>query len=94
MKKSLFILSLLFIIASCKVPNYAIGMSENEFTASQKYNLTLVEASRGRAIYKRAVESDGKTVTANMYYYFVDGKLVRMERVENNPDIIIEQRKS
>lgn len=94
MKRSLIILSFLFIIASCKVPNYAIGMGEKEFTASQKYNLDLVEASRGRSVYKRAVETDGKRVIANMYYYFADGKLVRMERVESPPDVVIEQRKS
>jgi len=96
MKKSLAILFLSVILASCAVKQYTIGMSETEFTASQKYNLSLVEATQGRSVYKRVVEVDAQRVVANMYYYFKDGHLVRMERVEEPKPavVVVEKAKS
>jgi hypothetical protein len=89
MKKSFAILFLTVILASCAVKQYAIGMSETEFTASQKYNLSLVEATQGRSVYKRVVEVDAQRVVANMYYYFKNGRLVRMERVEEPKPAVV-----
>jgi len=67
-------------------------MTEAEFTASQKYNLSLVEATQNHTVYKRMVEADGQRVIANMYYYFKDGRLVRMERVEEPKPIVVVQK--
>ncbi|WDF75753.1 hypothetical protein PQ469_17855 [Mucilaginibacter sp. KACC 22773] len=96
MKKSFAILFMSVILASCAVKQYTIGMSETEFTASQKYNLSLVEATQGRSVYKRVVEADAQRVVANMYYYFKDGRLVRMERVEEPKPavVVVEKAKS
>ncbi|AYL94194.1 hypothetical protein [Mucilaginibacter celer] len=100
MKRSIIILSLLFIITSCAalknggVPQYTLGMSEQDFTASQRFNLSLVEATPGHTIYKRTVEVDAQRVVASMYYYFDDGKLVRMRRVEEpKPIVVVEQKR-
>ncbi|NHA04182.1 hypothetical protein G7092_10270 [Mucilaginibacter sp. HC2] len=97
MKQSFIILSILFIITGCaaqKLP-YTIGMSEADFNAN-KSRIDLVEATAKRTIYKRDIEYDnrpGGTMkpTASMYYYFVEGKLVRMERVEivQQPAVVI-----
>jgi uncharacterized lipoprotein YajG len=90
MKKLFAILLLSFILSGCAVKQYTIGMSETEFTASQKYNLSLVEATQGRSVYKRVVEADAQRVVANMYYYFKEGRLVRIERVEEpKPAIVV-----
>jgi uncharacterized protein YcfL len=92
MKKLFAILLLSFALSGCAVKQYTIGMSETEFTASQKYNLSLVEATQGRSVYKRVVEADAQRqrVVANMYYYFKEGRLVRMERVEEpKPAIVV-----
>ncbi len=96
MKKTFAILFLSFILFGCAVKQYTIGMSEAEFTASQKYNLSLVEATQNRSVYKRIVEADGQRVIANMYYYFKDGHLVRMERVEEHKPavVVVEKAKS
>jgi hypothetical protein len=96
MKKSFAILFLSVILVSCAVKQYTIGMSETEFTASQKYNLRLFEATQGRSVYKRVVEADAQRVVANMYYYFKDGRLVRMERVEEPKltVVVVEKAKS
>jgi hypothetical protein len=91
MKQSLIILSILFILTGCaaqKFP-YTIGMSEADFNAN-KSRIQLVEATAKRSVYKRDIEYDnapGGTMKpiASMYYYFVEGKLVRMERVEVQP---------
>lgn len=95
MKKSFTILFLILIITGCAVKHYALGMSEAEFTASQKYNLTLVETTSGRSVYKRIEQMDGQRVVANMYYYFKDGRLVRTERVEEpTPTVVIVEKRN
>lgn len=38
------------------------------------------------------VEADGQRIIANMYYYFKDGRLVRMERVEEPKPIVVVQK--
>jgi len=93
MKRSLIILSVLFIITSCKAPLYTLGMSEKDFT-THKFLLQLVEATPQRTVYKRTLElDDHQREIASMYYYFEDGKLVRMQRVERQPDVIVEHTK-
>jgi hypothetical protein len=93
MKKAFFILSFLFVITSCKIPVYTIGMTEAQFTSQHKLNLQLVEATARRSVYKRAVSADDNGNFTVMYYYFVDGKLVRMQQDERRPDVIIEHTK-
>ncbi len=93
MKKAFLILSLASVLAGCKVPVYTIGMTETEFTAKQKLNLQLVEATAHRSVYKRAIDFDDKGKQIFMYYYFSDGKLVRMKEDERRPDVVIEQKK-
>jgi uncharacterized protein YcfL len=100
MKRSFIIITLLFVITSCSVlqnggvPQYALGMSEKDFTASQRFNLSLIEATQGHSIYKRTVEADAQRVIANMYYYFDNGKLVRMRRVEEPKPVVVVEQKS
>lgn len=95
MQKLLVILYLLFIITGCAalknggVIDYPIGMSEKDFTASQRINLDLVEATQGHSVYKRRVGFVGEHGIAYMYYYFDDGKLVRMRRWEEPDPVVI-----
>jgi hypothetical protein len=88
MKRSFIILSLLFIIVSCKVPVYSLGMTENEFTAHHKLATDLVEKSPQRTVYKRG--STGFVAQPTMYYYFVNGKLVRIDEGERKPYVVVE----
>lgn len=84
MKRSFIALSLLFIITSCSAPKYVIGMNETDFNAS-KPKTVVVEATRRNTVYKRYLQLEAAT----MYYYFVDGKLERVERVDNQPDAVV-----
>ena len=88
--KKLPILSLLllFFMAGCKTPVYSLGMSENEFTAHYKGVTTLVEKSAERTVYRR--ESTSMIPKPTMYYYFVNGKLVRIDEGERKPYVIVE----
>lgn len=93
MKKVFFILSLASVLAGCKIPVYTIGMTEAEFTGQHKLNLELVEATAHHSVYKRANSVDDKGNQTYMYYYFADGKLVRMQEDEHRADVIIEHKK-
>jgi hypothetical protein len=76
MKKLLLILLLPLAMASCKTPTYTIGMTEAEFTLQKKARTALVERTAHRVVYKRY---SGQIC---QYFYFVDGKLVRIAASE------------
>jgi hypothetical protein len=82
MKKLLLILLLPLAMASCKTPTYTIGMTEAEFTLHQKVLTTLVEKTTHRAIYKRLTSQDANGYQTFQYFYFTDGKLVRIAASE------------
>ncbi|TSD66424.1 hypothetical protein FFF34_003200 [Inquilinus sp. KBS0705] len=91
MKKLLFLILLSVVIFSgCKLPSYTIGMNETQFKSQNKWTANLVEASAERTVYRIPdTAMPGQPVTY-MYYYFVDGKLVRIDQGERQPTVIIE----
>jgi major membrane immunogen (membrane-anchored lipoprotein) len=98
MKKIFIIASLsLLIISGCSTTKnaqrYTIGMSEQEFK-THKFLLELVEQTAERSVYRRldSYSQDQKT-SDYMYYYFKDGKLVRIQRITEVPTIIVEHTK-
>ena len=89
--KKLPILSLLLLlfITSCKTPVYTLGMSEDEFTAHHKAATDLVEKSAQRTVYRR--ENRTFIPKPTQYFYFVDGKLVRIDEGERKPYVVLSQ---
>jgi len=80
MKKLLLILLLPLAMASCKTYNYTtnIGMTEAEFTQQKKTRTSLIEKTAHRTTYKRVSGWDGERFRNSQYFYFIDGKLVRI----------------
>ena len=93
MKKLLFFgLLSISIITGCKTQIYSIGTSEAEFKAHTKGHLTLVEQTERTTVYRKYyVSLGGLNDDDGMYYYFTDGKLVRMDRTGPNANVIIQQ---
>ncbi len=90
MKKLLPILLLAAFIAGCKLPTYTLGMTESQFKSQNKWTANLVEASAERTVYRIPDNAlPGQPVTY-MYYYFVDGKLTRIDQGERQPTVVIE----
>ena len=89
MKKLTTILFALFILSGCKVPVYTIGMTETEFKAHNRM-ADVVELTPHRTVYKKPDHFDEKNRMHYKYFYFEDGKLVRLDEGERKPDIIIE----
>jgi hypothetical protein len=81
-------LLLLFFMASCKTPIYSLGTSETEFTAHHKGATTLVEKSAERTVYRRSARTFSSD--PDYYYYFVNGKLTRIDEGERKPYVIVE----
>ncbi len=75
------------ILSGCKAPVYTIGMAEADFRAHHKFAV-ISEATAGRTVYKDESYNDFKGNVHYQYFYFVDGRLVRIE--ERQPDIIVE----
>ncbi|WP_183566458.1 hypothetical protein [Mucilaginibacter sp. SP1R1] len=66
-------------------------MTESEFTAHHKWATDLVEKSAERTVYKRGSTSVVSFVAQpTYYYYFVDGKLVRIDEGERKPYVIVD----
>lgn len=91
MKNLFFVLVLLSVIMSCAtlkknygIPDYQLGMKEQEFTESHKNNLVTIEATKGYTVYRRVTGFDSYT-----YYYFDDGKLVRMRRMDSPDKVLV-----
>jgi hypothetical protein len=77
--KNLFpALFLIAIISSCSVRNYPLGTPETEFTKHAKWVTQIAEKTQERTVYKRT-DAMGR----DLYYYFIDGKLTRID--ENGP---------
>ena len=96
MKKLIFIFFVLSIITSCDVlkkdngvPDYQLGMSEQDFTASHKNNLFIVEATQVRTVYRRITGYDGYQANSYMYYYFENNKLVKIHRMDNPSNVVV-----
>lgn len=53
----------------------------------------MVEQSEERTVYKKIAGQNGDRYTY-VYYYFVDGKLVRMDEGERQPTVVVEHVKS
>jgi hypothetical protein len=79
----------LICFASCKAPMYVMGMNEQEFIKHN--NVNVVEQTEHYAIYKKTNYPFGAPAVTK-FFYFVDGKLVRMDTGERMPDFIIEHR--
>jgi hypothetical protein len=78
----------LTIIVGCKAQIYSIGTSEAEFRAHNK-GADLIEQTAHTTVYKKYDRSMFQT-TGDKYYYFVDGKLVRIDVTgPNTADIVI-----
>jgi hypothetical protein len=92
MKKLSFILLLTITISSCMVQtrNYNLGMSETEFTSKDKWLISVAEKSTERTVYKKITGQEHNHYTY-LYYYFVDGKLVRIDEGEKQPNVVIER---
>lgn len=95
MKKAFLILSLLFVLASCKMPVYYIGMTETEFKSISKgvVYADLVEATVDRSIYKIDYTSVNSPTIVKLYY-FENGKLVEIHEKEPRPANVIIQHTS
>ena len=89
MKKLLFFgLLSLSIITGCKTQIYSIGTSEAEFRAHNK-GADLIEQTEHTTVYKKYDHSMFQS-TGDKYYYFKDGKLVRIDVTgPNTADIVI-----
>ncbi|MET3981451.1 hypothetical protein ABIB62_003975 [Mucilaginibacter sp. UYP25] len=95
--KKLFLALLLAIVvlSGCMMQNrtFALGTSEAEFKSKDKWLTTMVEQSEERTVYKKIAGQNGDRYTY-VYYYFVDGKLVRMDEGERQPTVVVEHVKS
>ncbi|WPU97504.1 hypothetical protein SNE26_15870 [Mucilaginibacter sp. cycad4] len=60
-------------------------MSEQDFTASHKNNLTIMEATKGHTVYRRVIGNNGE----RMYYYFENDKLVKMRRADSPNSVVV-----
>nr|WP_294947099.1 hypothetical protein [uncultured Mucilaginibacter sp.] len=86
MKKAfLFLLLLIIITSGCSVHNYTLGISEEEFKKHDKWLTQLVEKSAELTIYRK---TDG--IGRELYYYFVDGKLIRIDEGAPKQTVVIE----
>lgn len=81
MKKLLAIILVVWSITSCKVPVYTIGMTETEFKAHNKF-ADLFEATEQTTIYKNPYDTDNEGKVLYKYFYFSEGKLVRIDEGE------------
>jgi len=88
--KKLLLFGVLSISAiGCKTQIYSIGTSETEFRSHNK-GANLIEQTEHRTVYKKYDHSFLQNV-GDKYYYFVDGKLVRIDvNGPNTTDIVIQ----
>ena len=92
MKNLLTILLLSIVISGCSIPQYTLGMTEAEFKARKNWTATteLSEASAERTVYKQRSGPESHGFTPYLYYYFVNGKLVRIDEGEQKPAVVVE----
>lgn len=89
-KVLLFGLLSLSIITGCKTQIYSIGTSEAEFRAHNK-GANLIEQTEHTTVYKKYDYSMFQTI-GDKYYYFTDGKLVRIDVTGPvTPSIVVER---
>jgi len=91
MKKLLFFgLLSLSVITSCKTQIYSIGASEAEFKVHNR-SAALVVKTEHETIYRKLDRTSFFDSGGTYYYYFTDGKLVRIDDKGPNPNIIIQR---
>ena len=91
MKKLLFFgLLSLSVITGCKTQIYSIGVSEAEFKVHSK-SANLVVKTEHETIYRKLDRTSFFDSGNTYYYYFTDGKLVRIDDKGPNPNIIIQR---
>ncbi len=83
------VLAITVIINSCDAPQFAVGMSEEEF--KRKNKVELVYADTDQTIYKKVNYPLGGALVVK-FFYFQEGKLVRFYQGQQEPDVIIERR--
>ena len=91
-KLSIILLLSILISSGCTIFHdriYPLGTTEAEFKSKDKWLITMVEQSEERTVYKKLTGQDNNRNTY-LYYYFVDGKLVRMDEGERQPNVIVE----
>jgi hypothetical protein len=91
-KLSITLLLAVVVLSGCMMQNrvYALGTSEAEFKSKDKLITSLVEQSEERTVYKK-ISGQENNHTTYLYYYFVDGKLTRVDEGQPQPTIIIKQ---
>jgi hypothetical protein len=90
-KLSIIPLLAVVVLSGCMMQNrvYALGTSETEFKSKDKWITTLVEQSEERTVYKKLNGQENNHATY-LYYYFVNGKLTRVDEGERQPTVVVE----
>lgn len=89
MKNLSILVILLFILNSCKLPTYTLGMTEAQFKKEFK-GADLVEASSVRTVYKDADSVGAGGKLHYLYYYFINYRLDHIDQGERQPYVVIE----
>lgn len=79
MKKFTVIVAFILAVSSCKVPVYTIGMSETEFRSQHKLTAQVVEQTANHAVYKIQTSFQDEKKKRYQFFYFENGKLVRLD---------------
>ncbi|MGY3212313.1 hypothetical protein [Mucilaginibacter sp. HD30] len=79
MKKLVVSLSLILALAACKLPSYTIGMSETEFKSKHKWTAQVSEQTADHTVYKVQISLQDEKRKRYQYFYFENGKLVRLD---------------
>ena len=79
MKKLTVTLSLILALAACKLPSYTIGMSEAEFKSKHKWTAQVTEQTANHTVYKIQTSFQDEKRKHYQYFYFENGKLVRLD---------------
>ena len=79
MKKIIIAFSLIFAFAACKIPSYTIGMSEAEFKSKHKWTAQVAEQTADHTVYKVQTSFQDEKQKRYQYFYFKNGKLVRLD---------------
>lgn len=81
-------LALLCLVAAsgCKTPQFALGTTEADFKS--KSHPQLVSMNKDMTIYMLSIHKMSEY--ENIFYYFVDGKLVQVDHGVSKPDVLIQ----
>ena len=87
--KILSLLALLCLLAvyACKTPSYSLGTTEAEFKAHSR-SAKLISMNKDMTVY--LLSAHKMSEYENIYYYFVDGKLIQVDHGVRRPDVLIQ----